>query len=128
MDNIKTVLIVEDEISIMKAILNKFKSEPFRTLEARNGEEGLEIALKEHPDLILLDVIMPKMDGITMLKKLRSGGDSWGREAKVMMLTNLTDTKKLEEAKALGADSYFIKTDLKIEDVLKTVIEKLNNI
>lgn len=120
----KKVLIVEDEVSLMKAILEKFKDEPFLTFSAKDGIEGLEVALKEHPDLILLDIIMPKLDGIGMLKKLRE--DDWGKNVKVIMLTNLSDNEKLAEAKKLGADNFFIKADWKIEDVLKNVLAKLN--
>lgn len=120
----KKILIVEDEASLIKAFLEKFKNEPFLTLEARDGVEGLDIALKEHPDLILLDIIMPKLDGLSMLKKLRE--DAWGKNAKVIMLTNLNDSKNVIEAEKLGVDSFFIKTDLKIKEILEKVLEKLN--
>jgi DNA-binding response OmpR family regulator len=93
----KKILIVEDEASLLKAFVQKFKDESFLTLEARDGIKGLEIALKEHPDLILIDIIMPKLDGIGMLKKIRE--DAWGKNVKVIMLTNLSDNKKLNEAK-----------------------------
>ena len=122
----KTVLVVEDEFSLMRAVLEKFKNESFTTLQARNGVEGLAIALKEHPDLILLDIMMPKMDGISLLRELRK--DVWGKDAKVVMLTNLSDNEKLAEAEELGIDDFFIKTNLKIEDILKKVLEKLNKI
>lgn len=74
----KRILIVEDEIPMLKALVDKFSRAGFETLEAKNGIEGLAVALKEHPDLVLLDLVMPKMDGVKMMEKLRE--DSWGGE------------------------------------------------
>ena len=67
----KIILVVEDEKPMARALELKLYHEDFEVLEVENGEKGLEIALREHPDLILLDIIMPGMDGTTMLKKLR---------------------------------------------------------
>jgi CheY-like chemotaxis protein len=67
---------------------------------------------------------MPKLDGITLLKQLRD--DVWGKTAKVIILTSLSDDKRLQEAKNLGAEDYIIKTDRKIEEVYEEVISKLN--
>lgn len=124
MGNKKKVLLVEDEVSLVKIVVNKFKNEPFETIVASNGVEGLELAKKEHPELILLDIAMPIMDGITMLENLRE--DDWGKNAKVIILTNLSDNKRLVDAKKLGADEYLIKTDLKIEEVLEKVLKNIN--
>lgn len=71
-----TILIVEDDVPELNALRDKFTHEGFSILEAKNGEEGLATALREHPDLILLDIIMPVMDGMTMLVNLRK--DPWG--------------------------------------------------
>jgi len=112
----KKILIVEDEESLRNILRDKLSKNGFIVLEARNGEEGLTVALKEHPDLILLDVIMPEMDGITMLKKLRE--DDWGDEVTVIMLTNLIDTEKISGSIKHGPAEYFLKADLKIEDLV----------
>ena len=93
-------------------------------LEAHDGEEGLKISLKEQPDIILLDIVMPKMDGITMLKELRE--DRWGKNAKVLLLNTLSRNEKIAEAMSLGTFEYLIKTDWKIEEVVKRVKEKLS--
>ena len=77
----KTILIVEDEPVYQEALVNKFNIEGFDTLTAENGEEGLSIALEKHPDLILLDLQMPKMDGIEMAKKLRQ--DEWEKRRRL---------------------------------------------
>ncbi|OGH71913.1 MAG: hypothetical protein A3G00_00140 [Candidatus Magasanikbacteria bacterium RIFCSPLOWO2_12_FULL_43_12] len=123
MENKKTILVVEDEISLLNALCDKLTRENFAVLEAKNGEEGLEVALREHPDLILLDIIMPVMDGITMLKKLRE--DAWGKNAKVIILTNLSDNEKVAEALEQKSQEYLVKSDWKIEDVVAKVRERL---
>lgn len=118
-----TILIVEDNLPEMNALQDKFTSEGFSVLEAKNGEEGLEVALREHPDLILLDIIMPVMDGMTMLKKLRE--DAWGKNTHVIILTNLDSNEKISEAIELGSYKYLIKTNWKLEDVVAKVRERL---
>ena len=123
MENKKTILVVEDEISLLNALRDKLTRENFAVLEAKNGEEGLEVALREHPDLILLDIVMPKMDGMTMLRKLRE--DLWGKSAKVIILTNLSDNEKVAEALEQKSYEYLVKSDWKIEDVVAKVRERL---
>ena len=85
----KKILVVEDEISLRKALADKFRREGFAVLEAKDGEEGLAVALKEQPHIILLDIVLPKMDGMTMLKKLRQE-NAWGKSVPVILLTNLS--------------------------------------
>jgi two-component system OmpR family response regulator len=97
--------------------------EGFDVFEAKNGKEGLEIALAKHPDIILLDIIMPVMDGMTMLTKLRE--DVWGADAKVFILTNLSDTKKVADAITQGSYDYLVKTDWTLEDIIIRIRERL---
>jgi DNA-binding response OmpR family regulator len=123
MEKKKKILIVEDEETLRSALNNKLTFEGFAVLEAKNGREGLEIALSAIPDLILLDIIMPVMDGMTMLKKLRE--DKWGKEAKVFMLTNLSDTEKVADAIAQGSFDYLVKTDWTLEDIIARIRKKL---
>lgn len=125
MEKIKKVLIVEDEVSLMGAVSEKFKDQTFEVLKAVDGSEALEMALEHHPDLILMDIVMPKIDGLSMLKSLRE--DEWGKNAKVIMLTNLNNSDKMMEAKRLNVEDYLVKTDCKIEDILSKVLEELNN-
>jgi two-component system response regulator MprA len=115
----QSILIVEDEVSLRNALRDKFVREGFHVLEARDGVEGLEVALREHPDLILFDIVMPKMDGMTMLGKIRA--DAWGKSVKVIVLTNLSDV-----GIAYDSYDYLVKSDWKIEDVVATVRERLS--
>ena len=121
----KRILIVEDEQDIREALVDKLTREGFETLEAKDGVEGLESALKEHPDLILLDIVMPKMDGMTMMKKLRE--DQWGGSVPIILLTNLsaTDEKIIKGMVEDEPAYYLVKSDWKIKDVVQKVKETL---
>jgi len=119
----KKILIVEDEQDMRQALVDELTREGFQTLEARNGKEGLESALKEHPDLILLDIVMPVMDGMTMMKKLRENES--GKDIPVIMLTNLSDVEKVSNALEFEIYDYLVKSNWKIEDVADRVRKKL---
>lgn len=122
-NNKKIILIVEDELALQKALSDKLAEEGFSVLIARDGQEGLEIAKKNHPNLILLDIIMPVMDGITMFKKLRE--DDWGKTAKIIILTNLSEGEKVTEAEILNSSDYLIKSDWSLADVVKKIKSKI---
>lgn len=119
------ILIVEDEQLTRQALVDGLKSGGLEVLEADNGEDGLAKALKEHPDLVLLDIVMPKMDGITVLDKLRE--DPWGSQVPVIMLTVLdTDDAILEKIVRNKPAYYLIKKDeLHTEEIVSKVKEKL---
>ncbi|MBU0546257.1 response regulator [Patescibacteria group bacterium] len=117
------ILIVEDELPLLEILSDKFLEANFEVFRAEDGEAGLEEALKNHPDMILLDILLPKMDGLEMLGKLRD--DDWGKNAQVILLTNLSDSEKVAEATKLGTYDYLVKSDWKLDDVVKKVNEKL---
>lgn len=119
----KKILIVEDETAMLKILVYRFKHEGFVIFKAKNGEDGLKFAFKEHPDLILLDIILPKIDGMTVLKRLRE--DEWGKNVPVIILTNLVEGEKVSKALEKGVYDFLIKTDWELEDVVKRVREKL---
>ena len=121
-----TILVIEDEPSLKNALIDKFSSEGFAMLEAKNGEEGLALALQDQPDLILIDIMMPKMDGMTMFKKLREANE-WGKHVPVIILTNLssTDEGRMKDVTDLEPAFYLVKTDWKIEDIVAKVRDRL---
>jgi len=119
----RKILIVEDEVSLTNILYDKFVLEGYDVIKALDGKDGLQLALSELPELILLDVNMPVMDGITMLKELRKAPA--GKNIEVIMLTNFSDYKLLAEALELGAHDYLVKSDWKLEDVVKLVHDKL---
>lgn len=107
----------------MKMLAGTMKKEGFEVLQAIDGEQGLEMAVKEHPDLILLDVILPKMNGLETLDNLRK--DKWGATAKVLILTNLTDPEHVLKAIQDKAYDFLVKSDWSMEELVKKVKEKL---
>lgn len=119
-----SILIVDDEKPLTEALVFKFEEEGFTVWSAYDGEEGLRSALANEPDMILLDIIMPKMDGLTMLEKLRE--NMWGKTAKVIMLTNLSEWSNTAQAIEQHVHDVLIKSDWKIADVIKKVKEKLS--
>ena len=121
----RTILIVEDEKSLRDAIVDILRLKDFNPLEAKNGKEGVGIALGKHPDLILLDLVMPEMDGMTALKKIRE--DAWGEKVPVIILTNLSATKEqlVEDMVTHKPMHYLIKSDWKLHDVVKKIEEIL---
>jgi len=119
----KTILLIEDEMPTLEILYDRFTKEGFKVLKARDGENGLELALKEHPDLILLDIILPKVDGIEIIRKLRA--DNWGKDALVIVLTNLSDIRTAADALENGVYSFIVKSSWKLEDLVEKVKEKL---
>ncbi|MGB0757025.1 MAG: response regulator [Patescibacteria group bacterium] len=118
------VLVVDDDKAIRTALEIQFKNESYVVYTAEHGEEGLHVAQTENPDIILLDIKMPKMDGMEMLQKLREL-DEWGKNVPVILLTNLADTNRVAEAVELGVYDYLVKSDWKLDDVVRVVKEKL---
>jgi two-component system response regulator MprA len=122
----KRVLIIEDDESLKNILRDKLNYENFSVLTAKNGEEGLKIAIKTQPDIILLDILMPKMNGVQMLKKLREDSD-WGKRAKILLLTNDTDPEHMSEALKNDAIDYLVKSDWNLESVVNIVKKKKKN-
>lgn len=125
MEGSKKLLIAEDEASIRQAITDAFKAVPeISIIVAHNGEEALNLAKQERPDLILLDVIMPRMHGIDMIDALLA--EPWGREIPVILLTNYADDPKVVRAVAEGKCELMKKFDVRLQDIVAKVKEKLH--
>ena len=118
-DQKKKILIVDDDGSLRSVLKDKISHEGFTALTANDGEEGLKVGIKEKPDLILLDVIMPKVNGIKMLKKLRE--DAWGKTVPVLLLSNDDDPEHIRETLKDNATDYLIKSDWELEDIIKKI-------
>lgn len=121
MNTQKTVLVVEDETDIREALRDVLLEANYHVLEARNGKEGVDTALRSHPNLILLDLLMPEMDGMTALKHIRA--DAWGANVPVLILTNLnaTEERLVEDIVTHKPLEYLIKADWKIYDVVEKI-------
>jgi DNA-binding response OmpR family regulator len=119
------ILIVEDEDIALQPLVERFAAEGFEVVAARDGEEGLEKAVRERPDLILLDIIMPKMDGMTMLKKLRET-DEWGKKVPVILLTNLSADEEILKGIAEDEPAYYlVKVNWTLDEIVEKVKQRL---
>ncbi|HEY9584986.1 MAG TPA: response regulator [Candidatus Paceibacterota bacterium] len=117
----KKILIIEDDISLSDVLRDTLLRDGFVLFQAEDGEEGLALALKEHPDLILLDLVLPKKDGMRVLIELRD--DPWGKAAKVIILSNQSDTKKVAEAMMHETFDYLVKSSVDI-GMIVTMVKK----
>lgn len=115
----KRILIVEDEPDIREAMAEALTQENFTVFTASNGKDGLTQALKEKPDLILLDIVMPIMNGHEMLSKLRN--DPWGNTAKVIMLTSMDDVKNIGHAHEGSITDYVVKAHNSLDEIISKV-------
>ena len=104
------ILIVEDEHFLSEMYITKFKHEGFAVFSASDGKEGLALLRKEMPDLVLLDIVMPVMDGYTFLKEMKK--DEKINYIKVIILSNLGQRSEIEKGMNEGADDYLIKANL----------------
>lgn len=121
----KRILVVEDEQLTRQALVDELAGEGFEVLQAVNGEEGLNTALREHPDLVLLDIVMPKMDGVTVMSKLRE--DAWGKDVPIIMLTVLDSDDAILGKIVENKPAYYLikKNELHAEEIVAKVKEKL---
>ena len=117
------ILIVEDEAVLQKALNDMLIEDGHETVQAMDGEEGVTLAQKEKPDLILLDLILPKKHGLEVLKDLKA--DSMTNAIPVIVLTNLEGTEDIMKALELGAKAYLVKANYNVQDVLQKVQDVL---
>ena len=113
------IAIIEDDAAIAQMYRMKFEAEGFAVETAENGVYGLELAEQMLPDVILLDLMMPEMNGDEMLAKLRA--TSWGRNIKVIILTNMGEQEAPETLKDLGVEAFIVKADMTPRQVAELV-------
>lgn len=118
----KILLLIEDDQILLDMYQKQLSNHGYEVHTAVDGEDGLKKALQDHPDLILLDILMPKMDGMTMLKQLRV--DTWGKNAKIIILTNLDATDGILQGIIEDHPTYYLtKSNTKPEELLERVKE-----
>lgn len=121
----KTILLVDDDPLIIRMYQNKFAKEGYKIVLAFNGEEALLRARQDKPDLILLDLMMPKMNGVETLRRLKK--DSETKAIPVIVLTNLEDKKDdVEAAKKIGALDFLVKAKIDLKTLSAKAKEILN--
>ncbi len=117
------ILIIEDEVTLQKALSEYLTSEKFEVLSALDGEKGLELVITEMPDLVILDIILPKMDGYVVLDKIKS--DPKTKNIPVILLTNLESAKDIQKAFEKGATTYLVKSNYRLEEIVMKIKETL---
>ena len=120
----KTILIVDDDVAFQKTMAAKLEALTYKVVSAMDGEEGFNKAVSEKPDLILLDMKMPKLDGIGFLKKIKARGEK--PEIPTLITSNLSTTDKISEGIAFGVKGYIVKSDETLETIVKEVEDILN--
>jgi DNA-binding response OmpR family regulator len=121
--NGKKILVVEDDRSLQNAVVEMLTQEGYQAISALDGEEGLEKLKAEKPDLILLDIILPKKDGYEVLAEIKKGED---KNIPVLILTNLEEVENVQKALDLGATTFMVKSDFSLKDIMTKIKENLN--
>ncbi len=120
----KTILLVEDEPLLANLLKQRLEKESFTIFHAPDGEEALKVMKTLQPDLILLDIILPKISGFEFMERLRN--DPAFGKAPIVIISNLGQESDVEKGKVLGAIGYFVKAKMSIEDLVKRVKSFLN--
>lgn len=118
----KKILIVEDDTVLLQMLANVLRQHDFIVFEAQNGIEGIAHLKSDSPDLVLLDIDMPQMGGLFMLKTIRANGD----KTPVIMLTNVNNPNSIADAAEFGVSAYLVKSDWEIDDIVKKIKGQLH--
>ena len=121
----KKVLVIEDDTAMLGILSFKIAEEGFEVVKAQDGQQGLQLAFSEHPDLILLDLLLPKLSGLELLKALRE--DPLGKQIPVIILTNLSENDTVYKSVALNSSAYFIKSNSSLEHIAEEVKGRLSS-
>lgn len=119
----KKILVIEDEATLQKALMEMLEQSGYEAVSALDGESGWKLIQEEKPDLVLLDIILPKMDGFDVLQNIKSVEET--SRIPVIILTNLGDINNIQKALELGANTYLVKADFHLDDVLKKIEQTL---
>ena len=113
------VMIVEDDPTLRDIYTTRFGAEGYTVVSASDGEAALSTAVKERPDLILLDIMMPKISGFDVLDILRATPET--KDTKIIVMSALSQTADIEKGKSLGANAYLVKSQVTLSEVVEKV-------
>ena len=119
----KKIAIVEDDLAIAQMYRIKFESEGFKVETAENGKLGLALCEDMKPDMVLLDLMMPEMNGDEVLEKIRKS--SWGKDMKVVILTNMGEEEAPKAIQKLNVSAFIVKAEMTPREVAELVKSKL---
>ena len=121
---VKKILVAEDDELYGKVYLSKLTQLGYQVFLVLNGKEAIDVARRELPSLIIMDIIMPVMDGFAALKELKS--DQTTKNIKVLIMSNLSQDSDIAKAKELGAIEYLVKSNISITDLVEKIKSLLN--
>jgi len=124
MNESKKILVVEDDQILNKVLVDYLKPAGFLMISAFEGEEALVKTISEKPDLILLDIMLPKINGYDVLKSIRKNNQT--KNIPVILLTNLDGVSEIQKAFEIGATTYLVKSEFKLEEVADKIKKILN--
>ncbi len=113
------ILLVEDDSFLLSMYATKFELEDFKVVMAEDGEKAIRLATKEMPDIVLLDILLPKLDGFEVLRKLKENSET--AKIPVILLTNLSQKDEIEQALKMGAEDYLIKAHFMPSEVVEKI-------
>jgi len=119
----KTVLLIEDETALQEAVKMKFKKKGIEVLSAETGEKGLSLLKKKKADLVWLDILLPGIDGLEVLKRIRKAQKT--KNLPVLVVSVSSGQEKIRQAFALNVIDYLVKSEYKIDDIVEKVIKIL---
>lgn len=118
------IAIIEDDVAISQMYRIKFEAEGYEVETAENGKIGLELIKDMNPDIILLDLMMPEMDGEEMLKRLRQ--ETWGKDVKVIILTNMGESEAPSSINEMNVEAFILKANMTPRQVAELVKEHIS--
>lgn len=125
----KRILIVEDDVDLRTSLADKLQSFNYEVSQAGDGEVAVELLVDIKPDLVLLDLLVPKLDGFKVLERIRHYPEPQISNTKVVVLSNLWSDKDILRAQALKVDEYFVKANADLEEVytkIKAILSKVS--
>ena len=128
MENRKKILVVEDDGALLQVLVDRLNAgHVYEVMSAVDGEEAVSLIVDKKPDLILLDLLLPKLDGFQVLERLRHYPDPKIASIKVVVLSNLWSNKDILRAQSLNIDEYYVKASSNLEDVMAKMKELLKD-
>ena len=117
----KKVLVVEDDVDLLNVLTDRLGVSNYEVMTAKDGEQAVSLILDKKPDLILLDLLLPKLDGFQVLERIRRYPDNKISDIKVIVLSNLWSDKDILRAQALKIDEYYVKANTNLDEVFSKI-------